>query len=119
MVMEIIRTDSENHHRVQELIATTLESGTVTFSPDDFLEVWDLIENHIKTEKNAEALAQETLEALKGKKMGVQSDIILPKDILEDIAGRKPKDVPELKKVMEEVPWRFNHFGGEILQIIT
>ena len=55
----------------------------------------------------------------KGKKMGVQSDIILPKDILEDIAGRKPKDVPELKKVMEEVPWRFNHFGGEILQIIT
>ena len=55
----------------------------------------------------------------KGKEMGVQSDIILPRDILEDIAGCKPKDVPELKKVMEEVPWRFNHFGGEILQVIT
>jgi len=55
----------------------------------------------------------------KGKKMGVQSDIVLPRDILEDIAGCKPKDMLELKKVMEEVPWRFNHFGGEILQVIT
>ena len=54
----------------------------------------------------------------KGKEMGVQSDIILPRDILEDIAGRKPKDVPELEKIMEEVPWRFNHFSGEILQVI-
>jgi len=55
----------------------------------------------------------------KGKKMGVQSDIVLPRDILEDIAVRKPKDAPELKEVMEEVPWRFNHFSGEILQVIT
>jgi len=55
----------------------------------------------------------------KGKEMGVQSDIILPRDILEDIAGQKPKDVPELKEIMEEVPWRFRHFSGEILQVIT
>ena len=55
----------------------------------------------------------------RGKKMGVQSDIVLPRDILEYIAGRQPKDVFELKEVMEEVPWRFNHFGGEILQVIT
>ena len=55
----------------------------------------------------------------KGKKMGVQSDIVLPRDILEDIAGCQPKDVSELKKVMEGVPWRFNHFGGEILQVIS
>lgn len=55
----------------------------------------------------------------KGKEIGVQSDIILPRDILEDIAGRKPKDARGLKEVMEEVPWRFNHYGGEILQVIT
>jgi len=55
----------------------------------------------------------------KGKEIGVQSDIILPRDILEDIAGRRPKDAHGLKEVMEEVPWRFNHYGGEILQVIT
>ena len=55
----------------------------------------------------------------KGKKMGVQSDIVLPRDILEDIALRKPKNAPELKEVMEEVPWRFDHFSSEILQVIT
>lgn len=55
----------------------------------------------------------------KGKEMGVQSDIVLPRDILEEIAGKKPKNMPELKEVMEDVPWRFRHFSGEILQIYT
>jgi ribonuclease D len=55
----------------------------------------------------------------KGKEIGVQSDIVMPRDILEEVAGRKPKDAPELKEIMEAVPWRFNHFGGEILQVIA
>jgi ribonuclease D len=54
-----------------------------------------------------------------GKKMGVQSDIVLPRDILEDIAGRKPKGALELKELMEDVPWRYDHFGGEILKVIS
>ncbi|MCD6355910.1 MAG: HRDC domain-containing protein [Anaerolineaceae bacterium] len=54
----------------------------------------------------------------KGKKVGVQSDIILPKGVLERIAGAEVKDIEELQKVMQEVPWRFNHFGGEILNVI-
>ena len=54
----------------------------------------------------------------KGKKMGVQSDIVLPRDILEDIAGQKPKDASELKVLMTEVPWRFDHFGREILIVL-
>lgn len=64
------------------------------------------------------------LEALKNwrknaaKKMGVQSDIILPRDILEDIAGKKPPDQESLKMLMDEVPWRFSHFSKEILQVI-
>jgi ribonuclease D len=55
----------------------------------------------------------------KGKEIGVQSDIVLPRDILEDIAGRKPKIMLELKEIMKEVPWRFSHYGGEILQVNT
>jgi len=55
----------------------------------------------------------------KGKKMGVQSDIVLPRGILENIAGRRPKNADELKELMEEVPWRFSHFGSEILEVFN
>lgn len=64
------------------------------------------------------------LEALKewrkkaALKMGVQSDIVLPRDILEDIAGKKPADLDTLCTLMKEVPWRFKHFGAQIFEII-
>ena len=53
-----------------------------------------------------------------GKKIRVQSDIVLPKDILEDIAGKDPNELTALKELMREVPWRFHHYGEEILQVI-
>ncbi|MDO9545169.1 MAG: HRDC domain-containing protein [Pelolinea sp.] len=55
----------------------------------------------------------------RGKKMGVQSDIVLPKDILEDIAGKHPKELSALKDMMKDVPWRYQHYGEEILQVIV
>ena len=51
-----------------------------------------------------------------GRKMQVQSDIILPRDILEAIAGRNPASPAELREVMADVPWRYAHFGAEILK---
>ena len=82
MVMEIIRSDSQNHHRVQELIVNTLQTQTVSFSPDEFVEVWDLIDRHIKMEAKAETLAKESLTAVEGKKMPVQEYLL--KYLLED-----------------------------------
>ena len=61
------------------------------------------------------------LEALKnwrkktGRKMGVQSDIVLPRDILEEIAGSNPRDMEALRTEMSQIPWRFQHFGKQIL----
>lgn len=52
-----------------------------------------------------------------GKKMEVESDIILPKDILEAIAGEDPRDFQSLKRIMAEVPWRLEHYGKEILEV--
>jgi ribonuclease D len=52
-----------------------------------------------------------------GKKMEVESDIILPRDILESIAVKNPQDSASLKKVMADVPWRLEHFGERILSI--
>ena len=54
-----------------------------------------------------------------GKRMEVESDIILPRDVLEDIAARDPQDLAALGKVMEIVPWRFERFGDDILKLLV
>ena len=54
----------------------------------------------------------------KGKQMGVESDVVLPRETMEAIAGIGASSLKELKVVMDEVPWRFNHFGEEILETI-
>ncbi len=54
-----------------------------------------------------------------GKKMGVASDIILPRDILEEITGAHPHTMDGLEAVMAEVPWRYRHFGQAIMDVIS
>ncbi|NIO27723.1 MAG: hypothetical protein GTO29_04115 [Candidatus Latescibacteria bacterium] len=73
MVMEIIQRDSEMHHRVQELIAESLEATTVTLSPDELAAVWGMIEEHVKLERSTIELAKNSLEETeKAKGMLVQ-----------------------------------------------
>ena len=76
LVMEIIQRDSQMHYRIQELIADSLESKTITLSPDELESVWDLIEKHILLEKKTVELANEALAALKGKKRVVQEYLL-------------------------------------------
>lgn len=76
IVMEIIQRDSENHARVQGLIADSLESKALALSPDELEKVWDLIEAHIVLERKTVELAEESLAALKGKKMVVQEYLL-------------------------------------------
>ena len=54
-----------------------------------------------------------------GKLMGVESDIILPRDVLEAIAADDPQDLQSLGKVMASVPWRFRRFGKDILSLLV
>lgn len=82
IVMEIIQRDSQMHYRVQELIADSLSSKAVSLTPEELEEVWDLIEKHIKLERQSVAVAEEALAALKGKKMVVQEYLI--RYLLED-----------------------------------
>ena len=78
----------------------------------------------LKTHKRPSSSYLNRLDALKnwrkkaGLKMGVQSDIILPRDILENIVGAKPSNLEELQSLMAEIPWRYEHFGSEILAVI-
>lgn len=52
------------------------------------------------------------------EQMTVESDIILPKDFLYELAENPPKDVGALKSVMRESPFRFEKFGDQIYKLI-
>lgn len=76
MIMEIIQRDSQMHYRVQELIADSLSTKTITLNPDELGKVWDMIEKHIKLEEKTIELANEAKKAIQGKKMVVQEYLI-------------------------------------------
>ena len=50
----------------------------------------------------------------KAKELKVESDVILPREILEQIAARNPANLKELMDIMQAVPWRYKHFGRSI-----
>ena len=50
--------------------------------------------------------------------MGVESDIILPKDFLHLLAENPPKDVETLRSAMRESPFRFDKYGEQIFGLI-
>jgi hypothetical protein len=82
IVMEIIQRDSQMHYRVQELIADSLTSKTISLTPEELEKVWDLIEDHIQLERKTVGMAEEALAALKGKQMVVQEYLL--RYLLED-----------------------------------
>ncbi|MDF1519629.1 MAG: ribonuclease D [Brevefilum sp.] len=55
---------------------------------------------------------------LAGRDIGVPSDVILPKDVLNRIARENPKSKQSLQKVMADVPYRYQHFADEILKTL-
>jgi hypothetical protein len=76
LIMEIIQRDSQMHYLVQQWIADSLESKTVSLSPDELGQIWDTIEHHIELEKKSVEMAEKTLASLKGKSMVVQSYLL-------------------------------------------
>jgi len=51
------------------------------------------------------------------RKVGVESDIVLPKDILEKIGHAQPASKQELAELMKDIPWRFQEYGEHIFRI--
>jgi ribonuclease D len=47
--------------------------------------------------------------------MGVPSDVVLPRDLMYSLAAQNPGDYPSLTTVMQDVPWRLERFGEQIL----
>ncbi|MDY6866326.1 MAG: HRDC domain-containing protein [Chloroflexota bacterium] len=54
---------------------------------------------------------------LTGREMGVPSNVVLPRDVLNRIAWENPKNLEELEQQMQDVPYRFDRFGQAILEV--
>jgi len=77
LVMDIIQRDSQMHYRVQEFIADSIERKAVSLTPDELVQVWDMIEKHIDIEKRSVELAEQAVAAVKSQQgMIVQEYLI-------------------------------------------
>ena len=52
------------------------------------------------------------------RKLEVESDVVLPRDVMEDIAIKGAATRNDLRRLMENIPWRFDHYGNQILAVI-
>jgi len=52
------------------------------------------------------------------REMNVESDVILPREILEQIAERNPANQADLEEIMHTVPWRYSRFGDSIFTLL-
>ena len=62
--------------------------------------------------------ALKTWRKLQARKMKVESDVILPRQLMEMIAESGPRSIPELSELLSDSPWRMARFGPQILKAV-
>ena len=50
--------------------------------------------------------------------MGVESDVVLPRDLLYQLAEQDPHSLAEIEQTLKLSPWRFQHYGENILSVL-
>lgn len=73
-IMEIIRNDSVQHHRVQQFIIDSLTTSPVHLTPDELGEVWKEIEEHAQVERDVIEMA---------KKIRDDCPFVVPKHLID------------------------------------
>ena len=79
-IMEIIRNDSVQHHRVQQFIIDQMTREPARLSPGDMAEVWSRLEQHGELERRTIEMAIE----LKEKTTDVVAKVLLEYLILDE-----------------------------------
>ena len=55
---------------------------------------------------------------LKARELEVESDIILPRDLLSLLAAKNPLEKADLAECLQDVPWRQEQYGDEIIKVL-
>ncbi|MCU0485745.1 MAG: HRDC domain-containing protein [Anaerolineales bacterium] len=53
-----------------------------------------------------------------GKAMGVESDVVLPRDLMYMLAEKNPRHPQELADLMRIAPYRLEHFGSDLARVL-
>jgi rubrerythrin len=94
-IMEIIRNDSGQHHRVQQFLIDSLTKQSITLTPEELGEIWDKVERHIALERETVELARKLKEECR---QFVQREIIEYLLIDEDKHTRLLEQLESFKK---------------------
>ena len=55
---------------------------------------------------------------IRAKGLDVESDVVLPRDVLLQLVDANPSSLEEVEAVMKTVPWRFAQYGTEIYEAL-
>ena len=78
--------------------------------------------NHSKRMDDAVVARTEQLKTWRkeqGQFEKVESDVVLPREVLEMIAENGPTSMEDLKICMQTVPYRYRVYGERILSLLT
>ena len=76
-IMEIIRNDSVQHHRVQQFIIDIMTREPVMMSHEDMAEVWTRLEEHDELERQTIELAKELKEKVRDPVVSVLLEYLI------------------------------------------
>ena len=54
----------------------------------------------------------------KARRIRVESDVVLPRDLLYSLAEENPKTQAKFEQILQSVPWRLEKFGDEIFNLL-
>jgi rubrerythrin len=99
-VMEIIRNDSVQHHRVQQFMIDSMMRTPLTLSPDDLAEIWGQIEAHDELERQTIELGKQLLEETKDPILRILLDYLVRDEEKHDtILGELEKFKVHMSKI--------------------
>lgn len=55
---------------------------------------------------------------LAAEEMGVPSDVVLPRELMHSLAENNPETDEALAEILHDSPWRLEHFGEQIREVI-
>ena len=99
-IMEIIRNDSVQHHRVQQFLIDSMTTTPITLQPEELGEVWGQIEAHDELERQTIELA---------KKLRAQSTSPVANLLIDYLLRDEEKhdtllgDLEQLKQFMSKI----------------
>lgn len=52
-------------------------------------------------------------------KLGVESDIVLPRDLMLEIVQQEPRSPEAVKEILKDVPWRAERYGNDLARLLS